>query len=135
MSDVVDRDYQALIERIADQEPRQGYQSILEIKLTDEDLITVIRHEPDVVADALIQEPAGRALLSARVCAALALTSNDECFRQLGRILYSELKPEAQKLVLRDVTEECQRREAERESRSGRQVAADQAGLPAWGPL
>lgn len=116
MSDVVDRDYQALIERIADQEPRQGYAHAGQLELTYADVATVLREDYSVLADALTGEDAET--LARRIADMLPAVDErpEYILAGIGAVIVDALRRQARQAIYYDVTAECERREIERET-------------------
>ena len=104
-------DYQLLLDQLAAAEPRDGYHSIVQLRLlTPAELAAVLRNEPDGISDVLA--PATD-YIQTSVLRALAATDINDTYDILGRVLFACLQVEAKRLLLVDVQDECSRRERE----------------------
>ena len=124
-------DYQSLVDRLADAEPH----SAGSLELTNADVATVLREDYSMLADALTGEDAET--LARRIADMLPAVDErpEYILAGIGAVIVEALRRQARQAIYCDVLAECERREIERETRSPREILADQAGVPAYGEL
>ncbi len=132
-----DHDYAALIDRLVAARPRNGYHSLLDIPLTEADVFTVASREPDILADAFsVLSPSMQSALLAGLRPQDTMTQQWHCERMIGRNYMAAVTVEARTLVLGDVQTAIAELETnDDDPRTEREIACNEASLPAWGPL
>src|SRR5678809_832447 len=100
------------VHKQCDREPRYGFVHLSEISIGNDDILTVIEHEPDVVSDAFTP-PTPWIIESLRL--AYKKTGNAR-LQALGEIMNTCLLVEAQRLVLMDAQDECLTQKMAREN-------------------
>jgi hypothetical protein len=111
----MNHDYEMLIDRLAAKEPKNGFTNIAQISLTPADVGTVVKHDPDVLNDAMGPD----AWTKTAIDFAYQATTDAERHARLGMVLETSLLVEAKVLVLVDVQDECARRELLEQSVKG----------------
>jgi|ERR1043166_5360715 hypothetical protein len=108
--------YRALLRDLAHNEPRHGYETYADIELTNDQAATVVRHFPEVVAEALAAMPMQFALV-------LDSPSAESC-TLFCSLLTLQVKHEAKKNILYDLQTECEeaRRAAKNDDHYHRRV-------------
>lgn len=132
--------YAALISRLADKEPNNGFTSIDQLPaLTEAEIASVLRHESTVLADACAEDS-----IIESVIASLTNPSLNDLTKpaHIGAALLGVLVPQARDYVFFDVRVECsERTDSARlaaaarpyrrgELRGDREFAMEDAGVP-----
>jgi hypothetical protein len=126
-------DYQALIDRLADSEPKCGYTNLAQFELSDADVAIVIQHEPDIIADAFV--PTTGYIESNIRWALNNSIDRTRANATLGEMVRVIVRVEAKKLVLIDVQDECNRRTQVRHLRSAAKRGDVGAAMAARGEV
>lgn len=115
--------FRALLSDLADFEPRSGFQTAKDVTLTSEQVAIIVEHEPDTLADALVDA------LPAIAQQLRVADRHPIAYDGIAALVVNALKASAERVMLRELVPYCDdRRAADGDDR------AYQAGRPLSSP-